>query len=182
MASSWTPALPTHPCSSTSGWRTRRMTLALWDSTAPVTCAVRVPQALGAPWPGHTRCRASGVLRSLRLYRPSSQAPSACCPVGSAPSRSCRSSQKRGWAGPQQGCRHLHSRREAPGIGWEVWGLAWPNSTPQTEQEAPAVHPCPHSPPNQVVSLWLSLAFSEPLNLEELVGTPRQAPWEAKPG
>lgn len=40
MASSWTLALPTRPCSSISGRQTRRMTRASWASIAPVMCAV----------------------------------------------------------------------------------------------------------------------------------------------
>lgn len=44
MALSWTLALPTHPCLSTSGPQTRRMTQASWASTAPVMCAVGSPE------------------------------------------------------------------------------------------------------------------------------------------
>lgn len=43
MASSWTRALPTRPCSSTSGRRTKRTTQGLWASTALAMCKVRVP-------------------------------------------------------------------------------------------------------------------------------------------
>nr|XP_025845149.1 ectonucleoside triphosphate diphosphohydrolase 2 isoform X3 [Vulpes vulpes] len=38
MALSWTLALLTHPCSSTSGLQTKRMIQASWASTAPVRC------------------------------------------------------------------------------------------------------------------------------------------------
>lgn len=54
MASSWTLALPTHPCSSISGRQTRRTTPASWASIAPVMCAVSARHPLArvqTPWP-----------------------------------------------------------------------------------------------------------------------------------
>lgn len=54
MASSWTLALPTRPCSSISGRQTRRTTPASWASIAPVMCAVSARHPLArvqTPWP-----------------------------------------------------------------------------------------------------------------------------------
>lgn len=50
MASCWTPGPPTPLCSSTSGLRTRKMTLGWSASTACVTWRVR---AVPAPWVAH---------------------------------------------------------------------------------------------------------------------------------
>lgn len=156
MASSWTLALPTHPCSSTSGQRTRRMTLALWASTAPVTCAVSVPPSTrcSLTWI-HTHCRASGALCSLRLCRPSSQAPLLAAR----------------WGLLQAGAAGAPKREAGPlGLGGAVgtsilerrpryWlgglGLAWPKTGLYTPDRAGGSCHLPLSPfsPNQAVSL-----------------------------
>ncbi|XP_026346008.1 ectonucleoside triphosphate diphosphohydrolase 2 isoform X2 [Ursus arctos] len=65
-ALSWTLALPTHPCSSTSGSRTRRMTQALWASTAPVMCTEEASPAMQTTRPGPARVLLSAWIRRFR--------------------------------------------------------------------------------------------------------------------
>lgn len=118
-ASSWTRAPPTRPCSSTSGRRTRRTTRASWASTAPATCAVRVPPARGAPRPGRP------LTVGPRASPASASAPEQPDPSAWRSRRELQEPPQEAGSRASGGCGHCRSRKE-PGESSEGLGPARP--------------------------------------------------------
>ncbi|XP_058380546.1 ectonucleoside triphosphate diphosphohydrolase 2 isoform X2 [Diceros bicornis minor] len=123
MALSWMLALPTHPCSSTSGRQTRRMTQASWASTAPVMCTVGASPAMQTTLPGPGRVLSNVWTRRFGTCprrdtwaRPSTWEPRQACACSSECAHPLtflvpgpHNSPGTGWA--------LHALSRSPGLG-----------------------------------------------------------------